>query len=285
VRLHRLLLSICLVLSAVGAAALTAASAQAAEPHYYVALGDSLARGYMPGPGTQHDTDQGYVDDVYAALHAKDPSLVLVKLGCSGETTDSMINGGVCTDRYPIGTSQLAAAEEFLNAHHGSVSYLTLDIGANDVDGCTPNGSVDVACLLTGVETIRTNLGTILDRITAASGRLPVSAGMSYYDPFLEYYLGSAQGKVVAIASVGLLAAINTVEIGLYQQHGFKVADVAGAFKTTNFLNTKNVPGYGTQPVNVATICELTYMCSVQNIHPNVQGYQLIADTFLKRIG
>lgn len=289
-RLHRLLLSICLVLGAIGTSALTSASAQGDEPHnadahYYLALGDSLARGYMPGPGSQHDTDQGYVDDLYVTLHAKDPSLQLVKLGCSGETTGTMITGGRCTDRYPAGTSQLAAAEQFLTAHHGSVSYLTLDVGANDVDGCTPGGSIDAVCLLTGVETIRANLTTILDRLTAASGRLPVSAGMTYYDPFLQYYLGGLQGKVVAILSVDLLAAINTVETLLYQQHGFKVADVAGAYKTTNFLNQTTVPGYGQQPVNVATICRLTYMCSVQNIHPNVEGYQVIATAFEKKIG
>jgi hypothetical protein len=35
----------------------------------------------------------------------------------------------------------------------------------------------------------------------------------------------------------------------------------------------------------VADICELTYMCSLQNIHPNVQGYQLIADTFAAKLG
>jgi hypothetical protein len=37
--------------------------------------------------------------------------------------------------------------------------------------------------------------------------------------------------------------------------------------------------------VNVATICRLTYMCSMQNIHPNVEGYQVIATAFEKKIG
>jgi lysophospholipase L1-like esterase len=72
---------------------LNAPAGDAGPTRYYVALGDSLSRGYLPGSG---DTDQGYVDYVYLRLHAKDPSLQLVKLGCNGETTATMINGGTC---------------------------------------------------------------------------------------------------------------------------------------------------------------------------------------------
>jgi lysophospholipase L1-like esterase len=281
-RVFRLLIAAVLsAMLAVVALAIAAPNGSADPVHYYLALGDSLSVGYQPGPG---DTNQGYTDDLFAALKAKDPSLVLVKLGCSGETTGTMINGGRCTDgRYPTG-SQLTEAEAFLAAHRADVKYLTIDIGANDVDGCASGGSIDPVCVTQGVVTIAANLNTIMSRLRTASGSLPKSAGMTYYDPFLQYYLGGLQGKVVAILSVDLLAAINTVETLLYQQHGFKVADVAGAYKTTNFLNQTTVPGYGQQPVNVATICRLTYMCSVQNIHPNPQGYQVIANAFLAKL-
>jgi lysophospholipase L1-like esterase len=33
-------------------------------------------------------------------------------------------------------------------------------------------------------------------------------------------------------------------------------------------------------PLNVATICALTFMCTLNNIHPNVQGYAVIARAF-----
>src|SRR5262245_1788898 len=60
--------------------------------HYYVALGDSLAVGVQPDDaGRSLPTDRGYVDDLYAQLSAADPKLDLVKLGCPGETTTSMI--------------------------------------------------------------------------------------------------------------------------------------------------------------------------------------------------
>ena len=281
-RPRRALLALTLTVAATATAFVAPASQATAEtPHYYVALGDSLSRGYMPGPG---DTDQGYADDLYATLHAKDPSLQLVKLGCSGETTTTMIQGGKCTDRYPVGSSQLALAEQFLRDHRGQVTHLTLDIGANDVASCAAGGSIDAACVTQGVLTITTNLRTILDRITAADGRLPRSAGMTYYDPFLANWLTGTQGQAVATASVALLVAVNAAETLEYALYGFRVADVATTFDTLDFLFWRTVSPYGALPGNVANICQFTYMCSQQNIHPNVQGYRLIADTFARTL-
>jgi lysophospholipase L1-like esterase len=289
-RLRTLVASAAALLAA-GAATLAAgpataresAATESATTHYYVALGDSLSRGYMPGQG---DTDQGYVDLLYQRLLAKDPSLELVKLGCSGETTATMIEGGRCTDRYPVGTSQLDVAEQFLRDHPGAVSYLTIDIGANDVTKCAAGGSIDPACLAQGAVTIGRNLNTILAGLKAAGGSArPLSVGMAYYDPFLQQWLNGFQGQLVAIASVAALAAINTTEAALYGLYGFRVADVTSAFRTGDFLTRRAVPGYGILPTNVAYICQYTYMCSQQDIHANVAGYQLIADAFAKRMG
>src|SRR5262245_33189339 len=64
---------------------------------YYLALGDSLARSIQPQPnGTLAETKQGYVEDLFTVLRLKNPFLQLQKLGCSGETTSTMIGGGVC---------------------------------------------------------------------------------------------------------------------------------------------------------------------------------------------
>jgi lysophospholipase L1-like esterase len=280
-RLRRLL-PVVTALVALATSAVVAPIAHADATHYYVALGDSLSRGYMPGLG---DTDQGYVDDLYATLHATDPSLQLVKLGCSGETTGTMINGGKCTDRYPDAAhSQLATAEQFLRDHAGAVSYLTLDIGANDVDGCAPGGSIDLPCVAQGTATITQNLQTILDGLKAAGSGSAKSVGMTYYDPFLASWLSGTQGQVVALGSVTLLQAINTDESLLYAAHGFKIADVATAFQSLNFLGRQTVAPYGSLPTNVAYICKYTFMCSQQNIHANVAGYQLIANTFAAKL-
>jgi lysophospholipase L1-like esterase len=282
VRLRHVLSSVAVVLAATATAVafVPSSAADEAPAHYYVALGDSLSRGYMPGPG---DTDQGYADDLFVTLQARDPSLQLVKLGCSGETTATMITGGKCTDRYPLGTSQLAVAEQFLRDHQGFVSYLTLDIGANDVTGCAAGGSIDPVCVAAGVATIAQNLNTILSGLSGV-GKLPRSVGMAYYDPFLQSWLGDAQSKLVAVASVGLLEGLNTTEATLYTLYGFRVADVATTFHSADFVTQRYVAGYGLLPTNVAYICQYTYMCSLQNIHANVAGYQLIANTFAKML-
>jgi lysophospholipase L1-like esterase len=267
----------CLLVPALFAALLAApGAADASTPTYYVSLGDSLAKGYMPGPG---DTNQGYADDLYVQLHLTHPTLQLVKLGCSGETTGTMINGGHCAN-YPVGSSQLDAAVAFLKAHQNAVTYLTLDIGANDVDNCAPNGSIDLPCVANGVTTIVPNLQTILTALTAADGRKPRSVGMNYYDPFLAEWLTGSQGELVATASVGALAAVNSAEATEYQLYGFGVADVAAAYKTGRFAPLVTLAPYGKIPTNVATICKITYMCTQQNIHPTTAGYRVIANAF-----
>ncbi len=285
-RLRRVLSSIVVAATAsVAAVAFIPTASADVTPHYYLALGDSLSVGYMPVP-VKGDTNFGYADDLYATLHAKDPSLLLAKLGCSGETTGSMINGGVCLDRYPDAAhSQLIAAEQFLRDHAGQVTYITLDIGANDVDGCATGGSIDPVCVTQGTVTIVENLQRILNGITTVSHRKPRSIGMNYYDPFLAAWLTGTQGKAVATASVGLLEAINSAEGVLYSSYGFKVADVASTFHTLDFINQRTVAPFGKLPHNVADICQYTFMCTLQNIHPTVAGYQLIAGAFAKKAG
>jgi lysophospholipase L1-like esterase len=272
VRIFRSLLPFALLLAL--AIALPASAEAAAKPHYYLALGDSLSRGYQPGLG---NTTAGYVDDVYKTLHAKEPSLKLEKLGCSGETTTTMIKGGICT--YSAG-SQLKAAEKFLKAHKSEISYVTLDIGANDVDGCVSGGTVNVTCVSKGLAAIKTNIRTILAGIRTADGGSVKSVGMTYYDPFLAAYLTSG-GQQLAKLSVTLLHTFNSELTSAYGTHGFKTADVSAAFHSTDFTHTVTLPGVGTVPLNVGLICEYTYMCTKENIHPNPAGYQLIANTFL----
>jgi len=266
---------------AVAGAVIPAPAKSDPAPTYYLALGDSLSVGYQPGPG---DTNQGYTDQLYTKLHLLDPNLQLVKLGCSGETTGTMINGGKCTDgRYPTG-SQLNEAVAFLLAHPGQVKYLTLDIGANDVDGCLPGGQPDAACLASGLLSITTNLNTILSKLDDAGARKAAAAGMTYYDPFLQQWLNGPTGQAVALGTIALAAAVNLVESTLYSLYSFRIADVFTAYKTAQLLPFQTVAPYGSLPTNVANICTYTYMCSVQNIHPNPTGYGVIADTFYKRV-
>jgi hypothetical protein len=74
---------------------------------------------------------------------------------------------------------------------------------------------------------------------------------------------------------------LNVAEAGRYLQNGFRVAPVSFAFGTNDF----SVPPNSPVPTNVANICKWTWMCTVQNIHANCEGYQLIADTFARTFG
>jgi len=259
-----------------------AASAQDASatpdnaPTYYVALGDSLSVGFMPGMG---DTDQGYADDYYATLKAKHPNLQLIKLGCSGETSKTMLNGGICT--YDNAPSQMVAAEQFLQQHRSAVRYITIDIGANDVAKCAKSG-IDLNCALTGLSDILVNTVSIMTKLRLAGGLRPTIVGMNLYNPFLAAWLTGPDGQTSARITNALLALLNGLQSVEFTLFGARTADVAAAFNTYDFDHTVEVPSYGAIPVNVATICALTYMCTQHNIHPTAEGYQLIASAFVK---
>ena len=70
------------------------ASAKAPAPRYYVSLGDSLSQGVQPNvSGLSLETNQGYADQLYAILRGRMPNLKLVKFGCPGDTTTSLLTG------------------------------------------------------------------------------------------------------------------------------------------------------------------------------------------------
>jgi len=270
-----------------GTAALAAPApaSGAGGPAYYLSLGDSLAQGVQPtSSGVSVVTDQGYVDDLYAAYRRQVPGLQLVKLGCPGESTDTMINGGVCP--YSPDSSQLAAAADFLADpdHHGRIALVTLDIGANDVDGCVSAAGIDNACVAGGIAAAGTNLRVILGALQAADPGVRV-VGMNYYDPFLAVWRQGPAGQVLATDSVGLTNTFNGVLESAYKAAGVPVADVSTAF----FTNTSTMRPVVNLPLNVATICVLTWMCAPApvggNIHPRPLGYLVIAGTFVTKVG
>jgi hypothetical protein len=77
-------------------------------------MGDSLAVGVQPGkPGNSLRTNQGYADDLYNMIRPSRPGLQLVKLGCPGGTTDSMIRVGICQQ----GEGSQLGATAFLPSH------------------------------------------------------------------------------------------------------------------------------------------------------------------------
>jgi lysophospholipase L1-like esterase len=280
------------------AAATRAQPGAHARPVYYLALGDSLAQGVQPATpplptgvalGQSIETDAGYPNDLYAHYQRQFAgALRLVKLGCPGETSTSMLTGAGSPCSYRQG-SQLAAALAFISAHRSQVALITIDIGANDIDGCATSAGISLPCVTQGFDTVAHNLPLILGALRQAAGNAAVIAGMNLYDPFLAEYLTGSAGQAEATESVSLNQSFNQLLGQAYTAVGAATADVQDAFSTSDFTTTVPLPGAGTVPLNVARICEWTWMCAPSpvgpNIHANATGYQRIAAAFERAIG
>jgi hypothetical protein len=96
---------------------------------------------------------------------------------------------------------------------------------------------------------------------------------MNYYNPAVVAWF---QDPALAQLIVNLTVRFNDVLEGSYQAVGLPVADVETAFSTTDF--TIQPDGL---PLNVERVCQWTWQCtSFTNVHPNKQGYAVIADAF-----
>jgi lysophospholipase L1-like esterase len=259
---------------------------------YYLSLGDSLAQGVQPvSSGAQHTTDQGYVDDLYAHYHAEtkfSSSLTSVKLGCSGATTTSMINGTDSLCKYQQG-SQLNGALAFIKAHKSKIALITIDIGADDIVPCFEDSNISSSCMKKGLAEVSSDLPKILSALRKAAGPKTVISSMSLYDPWLAYYLLGSQGKAVAEQSLSYMETFNSLLAADFKPYDVKKADVWGTFDSADYTQSAATATNGTQPLDVARICQWTWMCSAQpigqNVHANATGYKQIAAAYEKIIG
>jgi len=251
----------------------------AAQPTYYLALGDSLAIGVQPSVKGDVSTNQGYADDLYALLHTRQPNLSLVKLGCSGETTMTMIDGGICP--YAAG-SQLAAAVAFLQTH--PVGLVTLDIGANDIDHCISVTGIDATCVKDALQSVGANLPVILGALRTAAGPDTQIVAMNYYDPFLAAWTLGTSGQALAAASLKATKVFNGLLKNEYQAFAIPVANVAHAYRIGD---TTSVPVLNV-PLNVFLTLSWTWMGAPApfgpDIHPNAVGYAVIAGAFAEKV-
>jgi len=239
---------------------------------YYLSLGDSLAVGEQPSNAYFDTTNQGYADQLWRGRRTSDHGLVLVKLGCSGETTTSMVEGFPFGIRFPPPHggalchyrhgSQLADAVAFLERHRDQIAFVTIDIGANDV----LSGG--------GVAAIEANLPLILTALHAAAGADVPIVGMNYYDPLLAL-IWFTTFDLEALASEAQSDVLNGTLEGIYSSFGDPVAKVDEAFANTDL--TIQPDGL---PLNVQRICEWTWICAAGNHHPNTDGYAVIAEAF-----
>jgi lysophospholipase L1-like esterase len=287
--LRRLLLVFALV---AGLLLAPGANAEASKATYYLAVGDSVAVGGQPigGPWSPYADpgyNHGYPEELLKLERDEYQQLRLVNLACGGESTRTVIEGAPWCPR-PAG-SQLEQAEAFLEAHEGEVSFITITIGANDVLGteadCFDDSTitVEIGCVQAQLPAIQANLAEILRRLQAKAPGVPI-VGSNYYDALLGAWVlvPGAGGQFLAHASVASVELLNAGIEDAYEGEGTPVADLYGAFESTNFGEL--VPSeWGLVPVNVVNVCTWTWFCTKQypgDVHPTNAGYAVIAEDF-----
>ncbi len=84
----------------------------------------------------------------------------------------------------------------------------------------------------------------------------------------------------LALASVAFVVQANDALEATYDAAGDPWADVETAFRSTDFIDTADLPGFGTVPLSVFEDCTLTHFCTSLDGHPNDAGYAVIAQAF-----
>ena len=112
--------------------------------------------------------------------------------------------------------------------------------------------------------------------------------GITFYNPFLGWWLLGTQGQVQTRSSAELGASFSRTLAQLYAAADVAVADAAAAFDTDEFDTFVPLPDGRMVPLNVARICAWTWVCVPPpvgpNIHANAAGYGVIAREFARLI-
>ena len=261
---------------------------------FYVSIGDSYGAGYQPasngkGLGT---FGAGYANQLPALVESQNYHLTLVNFACSGATTTSLISTRSCPYAgeqgpgqvsYPTQT-QAQAATAFVAAHRSEVGLITVSISGNDITACARQANLTAAgvagCLTKALVTVKTNLGSFLKQLHAAAGPDVPIIGLTYPDVVLGSYVSPKPStrSLAALSVTAFKALINPALKAQYDAvNGIFVDITAATGAYTPFTQTTTLAPYGTIPVAVAKVCELTFYCQLTNIHPRTVGYTFIA--------
>lgn len=252
----------------------------------YLALGDSVAFGYVPSnavPAPNYHDAHSFVG--YPEYLAQQLNERVSNASCPGETTASLLvagaqsNGCENSPGSPVGYAtlyplhvqyqgtQMAYALHYLAAHTHT-RLITIDIGANDVFLCqetTADHCTSGAELAGVANEIATNLGTIFhDLRVVADYRGPIVAltyySLSYSDP----------------ARVAGAQFLDSVIAGVTTASGGIVADGFAAFQAPSLA-------FGGDPCAAGLLIKLPD--GTCNIHPSPAGQRLLAAAIAKAIG
>lgn len=274
--------------AAATAAKKPSAQGKKAAPQFYVSLGDSYATGYQPNPagGLGSGTRDGFAYQLVPLAARKGWKLRLVQFGCGGATTTSILEQKGCPEvalgpggrPYP-GKTQLEVAEQFLKKNRAKTGLITVSIGGNDVTRCAREAN-PVPCVSAASATLQKNVRTLVRRLRRAAGPKVRIVGTTYPDVILGAWLtGEAGQNLARLSVIAFQSVINPALKVQYDSVRGQFVDVTRATGGYGPLTeTTTLDPYGTIPVPVAKICELTWFCSAQDIHAKKAGYKIIAD-------
>ena len=244
----------------------------------YLALGDSVAFGYVPPqavPAPNYSDPGsfvGYPEDVARALH-----IPVSNASCPGETTASFLVPGAPSNgcenspgsstgyrtEYPLHVqysgTQMQYALKYL-AVHRHTRLVTIDIGANDVFLCqetTADACASAAELQAALQEIQANLTTIYTEIRDVAHYRGLLVALTYYS--LSY---SDQTQVAGTK------ALNSAIASITEKFGGKVADGFAAFGGPS-------AAFGGSPCAAGLLIKLPD--GTCNIHPSPAGHLLLA--------
>jgi lysophospholipase L1-like esterase len=252
----------------------------------YLALGDSVAFGYVPPEAVPPPNYRsahsfvGYPEDVAQALRVR-----VWNASCPGETTASMLMPGVVSNGcenspgsptgyrtlYPLHVqyqgTQMQYALQYL-AVHRHTQLVTIDIGANDAFLCqetTADHCTSPAELQAVLEEIQANLTAIYTQIRDVANYQGPLVALAYYS--LSY------SDPAQMASAQLL---NSVIATVTEDFGGKVADGFAAFEGPSMAA-------GGSPCAAGLLIKLPD--GTCNIHPSPAGHLLLAQAIEGTVG
>jgi lysophospholipase L1-like esterase len=289
----RRLVVLAATLLAVGLVAAISAATSFADPvngsdanGTYLALGDSVAFGYVPAqavPAPDYLVAHAFVG--YPEYLARQLRVRVSNASCPGETTASLLVAGAqsngCENSLgaPVGYStlyplhvqyqgtQIEYALHYLAAHKHT-RLITIDIGANDAFLCqetTADHCTSPAELGAVANEIAGNLGAIYHDLRVVGGYQGPIVALSYYS--LSY------SDPAQIAGAQFL---NSVIAGVTTAYGGIVADGFGAFQGPSLA-------FGGDPCAAGLLIKLPG--GTCNIHPSPAGHELLAQAIAEAIG
>ena len=255
-----------------------ATAAASSRPVEYLALGDSLAFGWVPlelgGNPADPDGFVGYADYVAAGLRDH-----LTNAACPGETSSHLVdlngadnNCGLYRSMFDLHAAyagtQLAFMDAFLAAHP-KTQLVTIDIGTNDlwvlVGQC--GGMANMACIMAGLPGVLAALGNNLDTIY---GHLRLVDGYRHKLVALTTYSNDYANPVLT----GAVAAMDQVVAAHTLAWGGIVADGFGAFAVAS-------APYGGNPCAAGLLLVKTTSPLTCDDHASAAGHQLLAQTII----